>query len=61
MNRKELEDVAWLADAGFCYTLLSINGVPFQKTLPVDRAQILKENEERLAWFDNYQPETTTV
>jgi hypothetical protein len=47
----------------YVYHLLSIHSVPFQKPekKPVDRAQILKENEERLAWLDNYQSDTATA
>ncbi|UPJ35830.1 hypothetical protein IVB45_02120 [Bradyrhizobium sp. 4] len=39
--------------ADFIYYLVSINGVTYLNA--AQRAQMLKENDERLAWFDNYQ------
>jgi hypothetical protein len=39
------------------YRLLSINDIPYLS--PADRAQLMKENEESVAWFESYQSERT--
>jgi hypothetical protein len=43
----------------YCYTLLSINGVPYAN--PVDRARMLKEAAENVRFFENYQSERACV
>ena len=45
----------------YIYHLVSVNGVPHEKPVPVDRAQIMRDNEARLAWFDNYKPDTMSA
>lgn len=41
----------------YIYHLVSVNGVSYH--MPEDRAQVLKDNEARLKWFDDYQPTQT--
>ncbi len=40
----------------YAYTLLSISGVPYAN--PADRAQMMKETKENVAFFDNYKSTT---
>jgi len=39
------------------YRLSLINDIPYLS--PADRAQLMKENEESVAWFESYQSERT--
>ncbi len=60
----DLEAEGYVFSAGwkgtdYVYILLSINGTPYLS--PADRAQLMKNNAKAIAFFDNYQPEKTTV